>query len=302
MRKLSNHWQRNLSTEMRNHTNGFAEKLMRQLPNFKGKRRIARLLFSEKLKHGKDVVVMGLGGCCYKLPNLLEYLAQEIFVNGIYEPDTHSFLMKHIPRNGIFLDLGANIGSILIPLCKARPDIRCVAVEASPVIFGYLQNNLALNQLEDRVICMNKAITDTEAGQLPFYSPTDQFGKGSLAPVFTETPIMVETVTIDKLLADLDIESVSTIKIDIEGYEYAAFKGGESLLSAKNAPDILFEFVDWAEDMAGRPKGSAQLLLKKLGYALYTMNKKGLSLSDEIIDTGDQLFFATKKHLKDLTQ
>jgi FkbM family methyltransferase len=286
--------------EMVEYSSSFAENLLRQLPNFKGKRRIAKLFFGEKIKYSKDLVIQGSGGCSYKLPNLLEYLALEIFVNGIYEPETHLFLSHNIPPNGVFLDVGANIGSIAIPLCKARKDIRCVAVEASPYIFQYLQYNLALNQLGERFISVNKAITDTESGQLPFYSPADQFGKGSLSPVFTKSAMMVDTVTIDKLLADLAIECVSTIKMDIEGFEYFAFKGGESVLSGKNAPDILFEFVDWAEEMAGTEKGSAQSLLKDFGYELYILNNKKLTHCDKIINGGDQLFYATKKAIKEL--
>ena len=273
---------------------------MRRLPNFKGKRRLARWLFGEKIKKGKDILVEGRNGCGYKLPNLSEYLAQEIFVNGIYEPETHKFLVHQIPQNGIFLDLGANIGSIAIPLCKQRTDLRCIAVEASPWIFEYLTFNVELNQLTERISCVNSAITDTAGGQLPFYSPVDQFGKGSFSPVFTNEATMVDTLTIDSLLQERNIRSVATIKIDIEGFEFFAFKGGVSVLSAERAPDILFEFVDWAEDMAGKEKGSAQRILKEFGYDLYAMENHGLTPTNEIICKGDKLFFATKKATKDL--
>jgi FkbM family methyltransferase len=279
----------------------FIESVFRRLPGFKGKRRIAKLFFVNKIKHGKDILVEVTNGCKYMLPNLSENLALDIFVNGMYEPDTHSFLLSQIPKNGIFLDIGANIGSIAIPLCKTRDDIRCVAVEASPWIFEFLKKNVDLNGLGEQINCVNKAISDSEAGQLPFYSPTDQFGKGSFSPVFTENGVMVDTISIDKLLRDLKIDRVSIIKIDIEGFEYFAFKGAPSLLAGENAPDIVFEFVDWAEDMAGREKGSAQRILKEFGYQLYTINNKRLYKSDNIIQQGNQLFFATKKELKQLT-
>jgi FkbM family methyltransferase len=271
------------------------EHFFRTLPDFKGKMRLAKLFFRNRMKNGKEIVVKGRLACKYKLPNLDEFLAQQIFVNGIYEPDTHSFLVQKIPHNGVFLDLGANIGTIAIPLCKARPDIRCIAVEASPWIYEYLKFNVEANHLHHQIILVNKAISDTEKGKLPFYSPVDQFGKGSFAPVFTDQAVEVDTITIDTLLKEFAIQKVSTVKIDIEGFEYFAFQGGKNLFSAEDGPDIIFEFVDWAEELAGVAKGSAQKILRQFGYQLCLMNNDELTPIEEIVIKGNDLFFASKK-------
>jgi len=64
---------------------------------------------------------------------------------------------------------------------------------------------------------------------------------------------------------------VDFIKIDVEGYEYHVFKGAETTLSRPDAPDILFEFVDWAEEKAaGIAIGDAQRILKSYGYRIFT--------------------------------
>src|SRR5688572_4456064 len=99
------------------------DKLFRALPEFKGKRRLARLLFSDRLKALRDVTVEGKMNCVYLLPNVTENVAFSIFINGIYEESTYNFLVRAIPANGVFLDLGMNIGSITVPLCKKRKDI-----------------------------------------------------------------------------------------------------------------------------------------------------------------------------------
>ena len=64
----------------------------RKLPLFKGKSKLARLLFKKNIRKAKDVWVRGKYGCKYLLPNLVENVSFDIYVNGIYEQDTLEFL------------------------------------------------------------------------------------------------------------------------------------------------------------------------------------------------------------------
>ena len=179
-----------------------------------------------------------------------------------------------LPQNGHFLDVGANIGSILIPLCTQRPDIKAIAVEAAPWIFQYLRSNVELNDLKI-VELFNFALLDNNNCEVDFFAPQDKFGKGSLSPIFTKRSEKVQSRTIDSIMEELDLKSVELIKIDVEGYEYFVFKGAENLLKSKNAPIILFEFVDWAENtVEGLNTGMAQQILLSMGFQLYRIGEK----------------------------
>lgn len=118
-----------------------------------------------------------------------------------------------------------------------------------------------------------------------------------MSAVFTDEAEEIETVTLDTLLNKQAIKSADFIKIDVEGYEYYAFKGGENLLRKSDAPDILFEFVDWAESQARDLKpGDAQILLMDYGYMLYKFEQGkpvGKPLAKSITE-GWQLLYATK--------
>lgn len=265
------------------------------LPHFKGKTRMGRVCFARSIKNDQNIQVVGKYGCRYLLPNLCENLALDIFLNGIYEPETNEFLVNAIPKNATVLDLGANIGSVTIPLAIKRSDLRIICVEASPHVFKYLQENLRQNDLESRVFCINKAISDKDDQSLPFYSDPGNFGKGSLSPVFTNKPIMVETITIDKLLFDLNIDSVGFIKADIEGYEYFAFAGGKQLLQRSDAPPVFFEFVDWAEQCANLVPGATQKLLISYGYELFIYRKNRMSKLASIMDKKSAMLYARKQ-------
>jgi hypothetical protein len=116
----------------------------------------------------------------------------------------------------------------------------------------------------------NLALSATDNERMPFYSPEDKFGKGSLSAVFTDKAEYVNTITLDTLKEKYNFSKVDHIKIDVEGYERSVFEGGKNLLSSSDAPVVLFEFADWAENMANNTKaGDAQTYLSNLGFKLY---------------------------------
>jgi FkbM family methyltransferase len=269
--------------------------LFRKLPLFRGKYRLARLLFKKDLASRKDLLVKGKYGCSYLLPNLIENISQEIFFNGIYEKTTSDFFVKRLPPGGVFLDLGANIGAISIPLYQQRKDCRIVCVEAAPWLFPYLQKNLALNGFKDFTL-VNKALFNTDNEEIDFYSPDEKFGKGSLSPTYTDKAVKVRTTRLDTLLVHLELPKVDIIKIDVEGYEYPVFQGAEKLLAGKDAPDIFFEFEDWAEEAARLAPGSAQTYLQKMGYRLFRLdNHAAPQPLSQALTKGSTMLLATKK-------
>jgi len=269
--------------------------LLRYFSPFKGKPRLARLLLGNRINRVKDVLVKGKYGCTFKIPNIIENVGFDIYVDGVFEKKTIELIMQKLTPGGVLVDMGANIGSISLPVCKQLPDLKAVCIEAAERVYGYLDFNVKLNELTNCTI-INKALTDTDGAIVNFFSPDEKFGKGSLSSLFTKNAKPVETIRLDTLLRQLDINKVDFIKADIEGYEYHAFKGAEKLLLAENAPDILFEFVDWAEDAAHDCKaGDAQQLLLKYGYTLYTWSSNNeRTLMDKIQTTGNAMIYATK--------
>lgn len=272
--------------------------VFKYIPSFKGKNRCFRFFFRSDIQSKKDVEVKSIFDVAFRLPNINESIGFEIYFNGVYEKETLNFIIKRLPPNSSFLDIGANIGSILLPVAKKRPDVKCYGIEASPRVYDYLAANLAKNNLTN-VRVFNEAVSDMDGQEVKFYSPKELFGKGSMSSVFTEEFETVNTIKVDNLIADEKVERISFIKADIEGYEYYAFKGAETLLRKPNAPDILFEFSAWSEGKAeGLKAGDAQALLLHYGYTLYLVEKDNkLARLDNFQTAGDQMIFATKKSI-----
>ena len=62
--------------------------MIRNLPHFQGKFRLLKLLYGKKLQIAKNEIIQGKFGLQYKLPNLKENIAFEIFAEAIYEPES----------------------------------------------------------------------------------------------------------------------------------------------------------------------------------------------------------------------
>lgn len=268
-------------------------RLVQRFPHFVGKNFLVRRLYKEEIDNGTELRVEGKFGCTYYLPNIVETVGFEIFSNGIYEPETIDILSGLLPENGKFIDIGGNIGSISIPLCKNRPDIKALAIEAAPWVFDYLQRNLLLNGLKNIKI-FNSAMFDKDNLELDFFSPHDKFGKGSLASVFTSDAVKVKTLTLDSLVRENDFIDVDVIKVDVEGFEQSVFAGASNLLSKAGAPAIFFEFVDWAEQSAGFKAGDAQRALKVYGYKLFKLDSGKFIEYSDILTVGYYNIMARK--------
>jgi FkbM family methyltransferase len=266
------------------------------MPPFKGKQRVARFLLKSVINDHSDILVSGKFDCIYKLPNIKENIGFEIYINGVYEYDTIRFIAERVKKGATLLDIGANIGAIAVPLCKQRRDIKVLCLEASSWLFQYLKHNIEINGV-NTVDLLNKAIWSEEDKEIEFFSPRDKYGKGSLASLFTSESERIRTITLDQIASMYPKGAIDFIKIDVEGFEYYAFSGGKDLLQGNNAPSILFEFVDWAENAATSNKaGIAQSLLLEYGYQLYPF--KNSRLGEKLtspLSSGASLIYATKK-------
>jgi len=262
-------------------------KFFQKLPIFKGKLRLAKVLIFNKEKPRQFTINHGL---TIAVPNLIENISFELLVNGIYEQYIIDLIIKELPQNGIYVDVGANIGALALIIAKLRPDVRVYAFEPAPIVFKYLELNKTNNKL-DNLEVINKAIHIKDDDIVPFYSPLSMNGKGSFAPVFTKEAILVKTISLDTFFITNKIQP-SFIKIDVEGFELLILDSMESFLKSNKKCKIAFEFVDWAESLANLKIGSAQLYLLNLNYNLYNLDSK--TLINQHLEKGAAMILAFK--------
>ena len=154
----------------------------------------------------------------------------------------------YFPKNGLMLDIGANIGSHCLQFKENFPKLEIYAFEPFLENFNLLKQN---TQRYNDVKCFNLGIGSRNS--IVHFNNGHEFNSGVVSIVDkSENPNIVlalNTFTFDK--------KVEFIKIDVEGHELSAFEGMRNLL-LKDKPLI------WLEDNIG----NAVPYLKLLGYKI----------------------------------
>jgi FkbM family methyltransferase len=132
-----------------------------------------------------------------------------------------------------FVDVGANIGTTMVPAIGKFGFSAGYAFEPEPENFRLLQINLAANGLHDAVQLFNLAVSNrTGTGELALRPASG--GKHHLIKRghVEQTTLDVPLTTLDELVANgsLDSEAVGLLWLDIQGHELQALEGARTLL------------------------------------------------------------------------
>lgn len=174
---------------------------------------------------------------------ITEYLKKfnEYCADGIYFEHVISAIYKAVIQEGdVALDGGASHGLHTLPLSKAVGKSGHVyAFEAIPLLADQLKENC---KSIPNITVFSGAISDFK-GKTEFHFVKNNTGYSGINergyPEGAEVELIsVPVTTIDALLPN--VEKISFIKLDLEGGEFKALKGAQSLIS-RNSPLIVFE-------------------------------------------------------------
>jgi FkbM family methyltransferase len=166
------------------------------------------------------------------------------------DPFLLSMARELVKKEMVVWDIGANVG--LFAFAAAALGARVLAVEADTRLADLLRRSAHLNGLPVSVLSV--AVADT-IGVSEFHLSSEGSASNSLSGSGSSHPVV--TVTLDWLLDRFGVPDL--LKIDIEGSEFAALKGGPQLL--RHQPAIFCEVSQNHEDVAR--------ILSGAGYGLY---------------------------------
>jgi FkbM family methyltransferase len=200
-----------------------------------------------------------------------------LFVGGSFEPNEFC-LMRHVLHSGmVAIDGGANDG--LYSLFASRlvaPGGRVVAVEPSSREFSRLEANLRLNAAAN-VTALRLALGQAPGQARLAVAEAGHEGQNTIGEHVSNPKVEtarhedVEVDTIDRLVGQLGLERVDWVKLDVEGSEVAALRGGIETIQ-RYAPLVQVEVE--AERLAsqGMTKTDVVELLTELGYGLFVFD------------------------------
>jgi FkbM family methyltransferase len=196
-----------------------------------------------------------------------DYIAQHLFLSGAFEPKVQSVIAELLPQDGVFLDVGANIG-VMSLAAAALPGFRgrVLAVEPSPQQRHVMIKNIARNHLQHIEVLGVALGTKAETLKL-FISSTSNQGRNSLVAenAGSVNSVDVQVVQGDALLREMKIALIDLVKIDVEGAEPMVLMGLKDTLE-RDHPPIIIEFIDRQLAHFGSSKAELKQWLSNIGY------------------------------------
>ena len=145
--------------------------------------------------------------------------------NPDYNLEELDFLRARTPLGGVFVDVGANVGTYAMVLARhVGANGKVIAVEPHPVTHARLAFNRAASGFN--WVALVAAAAGPSDGELMIETDGDNLGASHI--VSGERPgnaIGVPSLRLQRILEDAGVSHVDALKIDVEGYEDRVLTG-----------------------------------------------------------------------------
>jgi FkbM family methyltransferase len=183
------------------------------------------------------------------ITSLSDHIESQVFWQGFQEADEGviRLVKRHLPVDGVFFDVGANIGTFTLVAAHKAFRGQVHAFEPSAHHFARLARNVALNRFEN-VVLNQRGLYD-QPGEATLFLPSQagEMNNSGAASLYTfrseevkQVSEAVSLMRLDDYIRNLNIQRVDIIKIDIEGAEIKALEGARDTIM-RFRPLVLME-------------------------------------------------------------
>lgn len=166
------------------------------------------------------------------------------------------------------IDVGANIGFTALLFKRFLGDEgKVYAFEPNPVIYKYLQENIALNNLHN-IYLFNYAV-GAKKDKTHLYDGKEKDAFNYITSNVNNS-FVVDMDCLDNLLEKNINEVVQLLKVDTEGYEKFVFLGAKKILSKTNF--IIFEAIQDNCQRFNYNLKEVVELLENINFSIYCYN------------------------------
>ena len=209
--------------------------------------------------------------------DIYDYIGHFLYFG--FEDNAHSILYSLIKEGDNILDIGSNIGSTILQFANRTGEKGMVlGFEPDPHNFNECQKNIALNNFNNIEVLPIGLGNEKGEFQLVVDTPSNRGGNRiALSECICQESTTVNIDTVDHTIRKKNINQVSLVKIDVEGFEMNVLKGAE-LLILNDSPIFFIEINDNNLSRAG---SSAKEVITFLANKQY---KVSIAESNEVID------------------
>lgn len=147
-------------------------------------------------------------------------------------------------RSGIFINVGANVGSMLVESLRVVDNIKYYAIEPLPICASYISELMELNAIPGSCICVALGSTDS-IGRLDYNAEND-VSATTVASQFEGVKVFRNSMLVPIMRGDgifKEIEDpIRLIMIDVEGAEPLVLNGFRKTIS-RHRPVLIVEIL-----------------------------------------------------------
>jgi FkbM family methyltransferase len=158
-------------------------------------------------------------GASFRLYHQASATERGALFNPDYNLEELDFLRAHTPAGGVFVDVGANVGTYALVLARHVGDAgKVIAVEPHPVTHARLKfNNAASGFSQVRLVAAAAGAGD---GELMIETDGDNLGASHVVTGEASCrAIRVPSLRLLRILEEAGVRKVDALKIDVEGFE-----------------------------------------------------------------------------------
>jgi len=200
-----------------------------------------------------------------------------------------NFLVKNLESGSVVVEVGANVGDILVGVFQFNREISYVAVEGDPALFQYLvlKSSITreLHELGDRQIVLINEFISNDLSYQSFVG-TGGTRSGILAK---QDSNKIATKRLDEVLISLGLQFPRLLMIDVDGFDFDVLRSAIDVIR-NNSPIIFFELTPSSlEKITDYLKVVCEL--KALGYNQLSLldNFGNLILKECSVETLEEL-------------
>lgn len=210
-----------------------------------------------------------------------DYTQQDLFWSGAKDAPEIREVLRHMPKGGVMFDLGANFGYYAITIASAlEGDCRIYAFEPNPNTLERFKRNVALNGTGGLHL-LEMGLSDTAGHALVVETPAHS-GAAYLRQTSTSG---VPVTSLDLFCDQNHIDRLDLIKMDVEGAELRALRGGVQTLK-RFQPVLLIELNPETSEREGYSVRDVVVLLEDLGYAIWDVPSRARITRDHLPQCG----------------
>jgi len=139
--------------------------------------------------------------------------------NPDYNLEELDFLRSQTPTGGVFVDVGANVGTYAMVLaCHVGAGGKVIAIEPHPVTHARLSFNRTASGFTQATLVA--AAAGASAGELMIETDGDNLGASHVVTgEASALAVKVPALRLQRILQDAGVVKVDALKIDVEGFE-----------------------------------------------------------------------------------